>query len=83
MFYRLQMVFSKELFSWLRWAGRWDLQHPGAVGELVAQVQGGIAGGAGLPHFPDDLQPALAQAALRLGVALAALAQRGIIDRRP
>ena len=51
--------------------------------ELAGQVLVGIVGGAGPPHFPDDLQPALAEAAQGLGVGLAPLAQRRVIDRRP
>ena len=40
------------------------------MGELVFHVQFGVVGGARLPHFPDDFEPALPQAAQGLGVAL-------------
>jgi hypothetical protein len=62
---------------------RLDLEHPGAVGKLVFEVQLAVVGGAHLPHFPDDFQPALAQAAQRLGVAFASLAQGVVGGRRP
>ena len=51
--------------------------------ELVAGVQFAVVGSARLPHLPDDFQPALAQAAQRLGVAFAAFAQGVVIGRRP
>ena len=53
------------------------------MGELVAHVQSRIVGGAGLPHFPDDFQPALAKATQGLGMGHAALAQRGVVNRGP
>ena len=53
------------------------------MGELVAHVEGRIVGGAGLPHFPDDCQPALAKTAQGLGMGHATLAQGGIINRGP
>ena len=60
-----------------------DLEQPGAVGELVAQVQFAVVGSAGLPHFPDDFEPALAERAQGLGVGLTSLAQSAIIGGRP
>ena len=39
---------------------------------LVVKVQGFVVGGGGLPHFPEDFEPALAEAAQGAGVALAA-----------
>ena len=60
-----------------------DFKHPGAVFELVAGMEIGVVWRAGLPHFPKDFQPALAEASQRAGVALAALAKRIIIGRRP
>src|SRR5258708_26962782 len=62
---------------------RLDLEYPGAVGELVAQVQFAVVAGAGLPHFADDFQPALAQAAQGVRVGFAALAQRRVVGLRP
>jgi hypothetical protein len=53
------------------------------MGELVAHVQGRIVGGVGLPHFPDDFQPALAEAAQGLGMGHTPLAQRGIVNCGP
>ena len=53
------------------------------MGELVFHVQGRIVGGAGLPHSPDDFQPALAKTAQGLGMGHAALAQRGVVNRCP
>ena len=68
---------------WLVGSGGLEFEDPGAVFELVAGVEFGVVARAGLPHFPEDLQPALAEAAQRTGVAFAALAQRLVIDRRP
>ena len=60
-----------------------DLENPGAVGELVAQVQFAVVGGAGLPHFPNDFEPALAETAQSLGVGFAPLPQHPVIGPRP
>ena len=62
---------------------RLDLEQPGAVGELVLGVQLGVVAGAGLPHFPKDLQPALAEAAQGAGMGLSAVARGFVIDLRP
>ncbi len=50
---------------------------------LVFKVPGFVVGGVGLPHFPEDFHPALAQAAKRAGVALAAGAVGSVIGLRP
>jgi hypothetical protein len=62
---------------------RLELEHPGAVGDLVFEVELAVVGGVGLPHLPDDFQPALAEAAQRLGVGLATLAQGIVISVGP
>jgi hypothetical protein len=36
-----------------------EFEHPGPVSELVFLVQLRVVAGAGLPHFPQDFQPAL------------------------
>ena len=38
-----------------------QFQDPGTVLNLVLLMQVGIVAGAGLPHFPKDFEPALAQ----------------------
>jgi hypothetical protein len=40
-----------------------QFQDPGAMLNLVLLMQAGIVAGAGLPHFPKDFEPALAQTA--------------------
>ena len=63
--------------------GRFELEEPGAVGELVLGVKLGVVRGAALPHLPKDFQPALAQAAQGAGVGFAALARGFVIDLCP
>src|SRR5204862_5770281 len=48
-----------------------QLQHPASVFLLVQRVSGFVVSLAALSHPPDDLQPALAQAAQRAGVTFA------------
>lgn len=80
MFSLLQMSFCVGLFAWL---GRFELEHPGAVRGLVFGVQGLIVGGARLPHFPKDFQPALTQAAQSAGVRLSLFAVSDVIGLSP
>ena len=47
-----------------------------AVGGLVFEVEFGIVGGVGLPHFPDDFEPSPAESKQGLGMALTFFAQR-------
>ena len=51
--------------------------------ELVAGMEFGVVAVAGLPHFPEDLEPALAQGAQRAGMGFAVGTQRLIVDRSP
>ena len=51
--------------------------------ELIATVQVGVIRRVGLPHFPDDLQPALPQGAQGAGVALSFRTQCGVVGRGP
>jgi hypothetical protein len=52
-----------------RAVSRWvDWEEPRAMGELVLRVQFGVVARPGLPHFPQDLQPALADAAQGIGL---------------
>jgi len=53
------------------------------MGELVFHVEFGVVGGVGLPHFPDDFQPALAEASQSLGMSFASFPQRVVILRGP
>ena len=53
------------------------------MGDLVFHVQIGIVAGVSLPHLPDDLDPSLAKAAQRLGMAFAFFAQRGVVGFGP
>src|SRR6266436_1805090 len=48
-------------------SGGLDFEHPGTMFELIASVHLGVVGRAGLPHLPEDFQPALAQATQRAG----------------
>ena len=50
---------------------------------MVATVQLAVVAGAGLPHLPEDFQPAVCQAAQRAGVALSALAVILIVGLGP
>jgi len=83
MFYRLESSFLWSLFAWVSGLLGVKLEDPRAVGGLVFQVEVGIVRSRGLPHFPDDLQPALAQATQALGMAFAALTMGGIILGSP
>ena len=47
------------------------------MGGLVFEVEFSIVGRVGLPHFPDDFQPSLAEATQGLGMALTFFVQRG------
>ena len=51
----LKRIFSRELFTALR-GGFHKGQHPGSVLLLVASMQIGIVGLAGLSHPPEDFQ---------------------------
>jgi hypothetical protein len=53
------------------------------VFELVAGMEFGVVALAGLPHFPEDLQPALAQASQGAGMGFAACTQRFVIELCP
>ena len=51
------------------------------MGQMLPLMQVGVVSGAGLPHFPEDLEPALTQAAQGTGVihALLALAKELVV----
>ena len=49
-----------------------------AVFGLIEGMEGLVARGVGLPHFPKDLEPRLAKATQRAGVGLAAFAMSGV-----
>ena len=51
--------------------------------ELVAHVEFPIVRGSGLPHFPDDFEPAVAQAAEGLSVAFSPLTHLAVVDLCP
>ena len=51
--------------------------------ELIAGMEVRVVALAGVPHFPEDLEPALAQAAQSASMGFAAGPQRLIIDRCP
>lgn len=51
--------------------------------ELVAGMEFGVVGATGLPHFPEDLEPALAQGSQRTGMGFAAGTKRLVIERGP
>ena len=53
-----------------------ELEDARAVGGLVFEVEFGIVGGVGLPHFPDDFEPSPAESKKGLGMALTFFAQR-------
>ena len=53
------------------------------MSELIAGMEVRVVALAGEPHFPEDFEPALAQAAQRASMGFAAGAQRLIIDRCP
>ena len=50
---------------------------------LIAGMEGFIIGGAGLPHFPEDFEPALAEAAEGAGMTLALVAIGSVVGLRP
>ena len=51
--------------------------------ELIAGMEVRVVALAGVPHFPEDLEPALAQAAQGASMGFAAGAQGLIIDGCP
>ena len=51
--------------------------------ELIAGMEVGVVAVAGLPHFPEDLEPALAEAAQGAGMGFAAGAKSLVVDLRP
>src|SRR5262245_33121493 len=51
--------------------------------KLIAHVQVTVIRGSGLPHFPDDFQPAVSETSQGLSMALAAIAQLSVIDLCP
>ena len=56
---------------------------PRAVLELIAHVELGIVAGLGLPHFPKNFQPALAETPQGCGVALSPCTHLLVVDLRP
>ena len=83
MFSGFQMVFWFELLTWQKRLRALQFEDPGAVFELIAGMEFGVVAVAGLPHFPEDLEPALAEAAQRAGMGFAAGAKGLVIDRGP
>lgn len=84
MFSRFQVTFLFELLTWKQAGlGGLEFENPGAVFELIARVEVGVIGSAGLPHFPEDFEPALAEAAQGAGVTLPTLSKVVIIGGRP
>ena len=57
--------------------------YPRAVLDLVLGVKSFVVGGSGLPHLPEDFEPALGQASQGTGMAHAALAFVLIIRLSP
>ncbi len=51
--------------------------------ELVLGMELRVVAGVGLPHFPEDFQPSLSQAAKGRGMAFASGAHLLVIDLRP
>ena len=51
--------------------------------ELITSVEIGVVSGVALPHFPKDLQPALAQTAQGASVGFAALPELIVVNRSP
>ena len=50
---------------------------------MIAGMEDFIIGGAGLPHFPEDFEPALAEAAEGAGMTLALVAIGSVVGLRP
>ena len=50
---------------------------------LVPSEEGFVVGGTGLPHFPEDFEPALAEATQGAGMALAFGTMGAIVGLRP
>ena len=59
------------------------LKDPGAVLELIAVMELGIVRGSIDPHFVDDFEPAVAEPAQGIGVALVLLAMMLIVNLGP
>ena len=59
------------------------LKDPGAVLELIAVMELGIVRGSIAPHFVDDFEPAVAEPAQGIGVALVLLAMMLIVNLGP
>ena len=51
--------------------------------ELIAGMEFGVVAVVGLPHFPEDLEPALAEAAQGASMGFATGAKGLVIDGRP
>ena len=51
--------------------------------KLIGQVEIGVVTGFGLPHFPQDFEPALTQAAERSGVSFSSGPQLLVIHLSP
>src|SRR5712672_2756992 len=65
------------------WLGLLKLKDPGAVLELIAVMELGIVRGSIDPHFVDDFEPAVAEPAQGIGVALVLLAMMLIVNLGP
>ncbi len=80
MFGRLSIGLQGKKREWL---GLLKLKDPGAVLELIAVMELGIIRGSIDPHFVDDFEPAVAEPAQGIGVALVLLAMMLIVNLGP
>ena len=60
-----------------------ELKYPGAVFELITVMKLGVVGGSILPHFVDDLEPAVSESAQGASVALVLLAVKLVVSFSP
>src|SRR5258708_37386959 len=71
---------SREKSEWL---GLLELKDPGAMLELIAVMELGVVRGSIDPHFVDNFEPALAEPAQGIGVALVLFAMMLIVKLGP
>ncbi len=64
-------------------SGGSELEDPRTVLSLVASVERLVVAASGLPHFPKDFEPALAETAQSAGMALAFVAVSLVVGLSP
>ncbi len=79
----MQKTFYRSSREKIAGLGFLELKDPGAVLELIAVMQLGVVRGSIDPHFVNDFEPAVAESAHGIGVALIPLAVMLIVNLGP